>query len=212
MKSNIEIVKDYLAGERPIIQVGYTGEKYEKRAVGEKWTDAKGQEWVQKESGPQKVNRVAEIVREAIGIQKCRCGQDIKWGSKLDRHFFRKTGLCENCLIDYETKLKILNIYDDYERYKLISNELGYLRDARQKIQEIVAFFESDSGDVTMICNAEGFTERWANTNRDRILEDAKKDLELVLKRIEELEGLKVERKQKYLDAAAKYNLETYAK
>ena len=58
MKSNIAIVKDYLAGVRPVAQFGYTGKKYLKRAVGEHWTDAKGIEWVQRESGPERFRRL----------------------------------------------------------------------------------------------------------------------------------------------------------
>ena len=108
MKSNIEIVKDYLAGVRPVTQVGYTGQEYVRRVVGERWIDKSGQEWEQKGCGPQKVNRVANLIREAIGVEKCRCGQEINYGSRADHLFFRKTGLCEACLIDYETKLRVL--------------------------------------------------------------------------------------------------------
>ncbi len=208
MKSNIEIVKDYLAGVRPVIQVGYTGKKYVKRAVGETWTDEKGQEWEQVESGPRKVNRVANIVREAIGVQKCRCGQDIKWGSKRDRLFYNKTGLCEECLIDYETKLRVLGIYPDYETYKMASNELGATKDMKEKIKECIDYFSSDSTDVTMLCNSEGFTERWKTTNKDEIVANAKKDLKEALRRIDALVKIRDEYKKKYEEAAAKFNLE----
>lgn len=208
MKSNIEIVKDYLAGVRPVIQVGYTGKEYVKRAVGERWTDKGGQEWVQRESGPQKVNRTADAVREAIGVQKCRCGQDIKWGSKADRIFYMQTGLCEGCLIDYETKLRILGIYDDYEKYKLASNELGATKDLKAKIRETVKYFESGDTDVTMLCNSEGFMERWKTTNAEQILKDAKNDLKEARRRIAALTRIRDEQKAKYVEACAKYNLE----
>lgn len=211
MKSNIDIVKDYVAGVRPFVQVGYTGKKYVKRAVGERWVDAKGQEWEQKESGPVTVNRVASIVKAAMD-QKCRCGQDIKWGSKLDRIFFSKTGLCENCLIDYETKLRIVGIYPDYERYKVVSNEIGHLNEIRDKLKEFVDYFTNDTGDVTMICNEEGFTERWKNTNKDKILKDAKEDLKKVKRVIAELKKIKKEAKEKYHNGAKKFKLKTYGR
>jgi predicted transposase YbfD/YdcC len=208
MKSNIEIVKDYLAGVRPVIQVGYTGQEYVKRAVGERWTDKTGQEWEQKASGPQKVNRVANIIREAIGVQKCKCGQEIKWGSRADRLFYRKTGLCEGCLIEYETRLRVLGIYGDYEQYKLASNELGATKDMETKILETIKYFESGDTDVKMLCNSEGFTERWKTTNADQILQDAKKDLEEARRRIDALTRIRDEQKAKYVDGATKYNLE----
>lgn len=208
MKSNIEIVKDYLAGERPFIRVGYTGEKYVKRVTGERWTDPKGQEWVQRESGPQKVNRVADIVRAAIGKETCRCGQEVKWGSRADRLFYRKTGLCETCLIDYETKLRILGIYGDYEQYKLASNELGATKDLKEKIKETIKYFESGDTDVKMLCNSEGFTERWKTTNADQILTEAKKDLMEARRRIEALSRIRDECKAKYIESCEKYKLE----
>ena len=211
MKSNIEIVKDYLAGERPFTRFGYTGKKYVKRAVGARWVDANGQEWEQKAGGPVTVNRVASIVKAAMD-QKCKCGQQIKWGTRLDRLFFSKTGLCENCLIDYETKLRIVGVYPDYEKYKVVSNELGHLMEAKVRLQEIVNYFTHNKGDVTMLCNEEGFTERWKNTNKDQILKDAKKDLEGVEVEIAKLVSLKKEFKKKYRDGTKKYKLEVYGK
>jgi len=208
-KSNIDILKDYVAGVRPFIQVGYEGKKVIKRKVGERWTDAKGKEWEQRESGPVTVNRVADIVR-AAKKQFCACGQDIQWGSKLDRKFFNRTGLCENCLITYETKLRILGIYDEYERYKMISNELGFLKEAQEKLKDVVKFFSQDSGDVQMICNSEGFIERWKDVNKDQILLDSTRDLKLAKTKIAALIKLKKEAKKNYITSAAKYKLETY--
>ena len=207
-KSNISIIRDYVAGVRPVIQVGYTGKKYEKRNIGDRWTDLKGIEWEQLASGPRRINRVADIIKKATGNQKCRCGQEIRFGSKADNLFYQKTGLCEGCLIDYETKLRVLGIYNDYENWKLISNEIGAIKDAIGKITETIKFFETNSGDVSLLCNSEGFTERWKNTNHEKILEDAKTDLKLVTTRLETLIPLRDDYKQKYIDASARYNLE----
>jgi hypothetical protein len=208
-KSNISIVRDYLAGVRPITQVGYTGKKYIKRKIGERWTDAKGIEWEQKESGPSRFNRVAELIRETIGLQKCnKCGADVKWGSKHDRLFFRKTGLCEECLINYETKLRILGIYGDYETYKMASNELGATVDLKSKIKETIKYFMAGDTDVTMLCNSEGFTERWKTPNTEEIITNAKKDLEETDRRIDALIKIRDECKEKYINATIKYGLE----
>ena len=133
---------------------------------------------------------------------------EIRWGRRLDNLFYRKTGLCENCLITYETKLRAVGIYDYYERWKMISNKIGMMKDAEDKIKETINFFEADTGDITILCNSEGFTERWKNTNREKILEDAKKDLQMVTEHLEKLIPLRDEYKQKYIENAQKYNLE----
>ena len=210
-KSNIDILKDYVAGVRPFVQVGYTGQQYIKRKVGERWTDNKGVQWVQKESGPQRVNSMADAVREARGIDKCKkCKKEIRWGGRADHILYRKTGLCTDCLVDYETKLRIAGIHVEYEIMKMASNDLGFLKDVKAKISEVLNFFLTDEGDITMLCNSEGFTERWKNTNREQIIKDAKRDLKLVRKRIAFLTKIKAESKKKFLEGAKKYNLETY--
>lgn len=210
MKSNIDIVKDYLAGERPFVQVGYTGNTTKYRKDGEKWTDTKGIEWERKNGQNVRLTKTQGDFIRGLIKQTCKCGQDIRWGSKFDSKFFNRTGLCEKCLIDYETKLRIVGVYEDYERYKLISYELGFIRDAKSKVEEVIKFCSNDAGDVEMICNSEGFIERWKNTNQEQILKDAKNDLKLARKRISALTKAKAVAKKKYEDGAHKYQLETY--
>lgn len=207
-KSNIQIVKDYLAGERPFVQVGYTGKKYIKRKVGDIWEEG-GKTWIQTEHGPQTYSRIGNIVREALN-QKCKCGQEIRWGSRLDELFFRKTGMCENCLVEYETKLRILGIWHNYEMTKLTSNELAAMKDMKSKIEETIKYFNENSGDVQMLCNSEGFTERWKMNDVSKILEDANNDLIEVNVRIEKLTEAKDHFKKLHHEDAHKYNLETY--
>ena len=144
-KSNISVIRDYLNGDRPFIITGYTGKQYVKRKIGTQWTDSKGIRWEQKECGPVRVNRVAEIIREARSKEVCKCGQEIRWGTKQDQIFYRKTGMCANCVIDYENKLHITGIWNEYEKYKLISNELGYLKDMQQKIEDTIKLFSNES-------------------------------------------------------------------
>ncbi len=208
-KSNIDILRDYVAGVRPFTQVGYKGDKDNLRAIGEKWVDASGVEWEQKNGYRTIINRQANIIHAAME-QRCKCGQIIKWGTRLDELFFNKTGLCENCLINYETKLRIIGVYPDYEKYKLLSNELGFLRDAKEKIKEVIKYFSENRGDIEAICNSEGFVERWKNTNRKQILADAKRDLKEVIKRIIAVSKEKEKFQASYVEQASKYKLETY--
>lgn len=211
-KSNIQILRDYVDGVRPFTQVGFVGNKHKYRKEGEKWTDSNGIEWEKKDGQAVRISKTqGDLIREIIKQgQTCKCGQDIRWGSKLDRYFFSRTGLCENCLITYETNLRILGIYEVYERYKLISYELGRLMEAREKIQDVIKFFEENSGDVEMICNSEGFIERWKNTNISQIKEDATKDLQVANDRIEKMIKIKEEAKQLYIDSVKPYNIESY--
>jgi len=209
-KSNIDILKDYVAGVRPFVQVGYIGNKNKYRKEGTRWKDSDGIEWERKNGRNVRLTKTqGDFVRELIK-QTCKCGMDIKWGDKMDKKFFYRTGLCADCLIDYETKLRIVGVYPDYERYKVISYELGFIKEARDKVLEVIKYFEENSGDMEMICNSEGFIERWKNTNGTEILENAKKDLALAKKRIALVTKAKNEAKKKYIAGAKKYKLETY--
>jgi len=213
-KKNIDIVKDYLEGVRPFIQVGYTGEANKYRKDGEKWTDKDGIEWERKDGKNVRLTKTqGEIIREAIGkgLDCKKCGLKYKWAGKSDLKFLTRTGLCEDCLIEYETKLRILGIYPDYEKYKLLSYELGSLKTAKQHITSAIEFFSKTSGDVTMLCNSDGFIERWKNTNQEKIVEEATKELDIIDKRISEVIQLLEESKEKYKVAAKAYNLDCYA-
>lgn len=209
-KSNIDILKDYVAGVRPFIQVGFTGAKGKYRKEGDKWKDKDGIEWERKDGKTIRLTKTqGELIREMLN-DKCKCGQVIRWGTKHDRYFYGRTGMCANCLIDYETKLRIVGVYPHYEQYKLLSYEIGTLKDAVQQITGAIKFFSESTGDVTMLCNSDGFTERWKNTNQDKILADAKLELEAVKKRLVEITKIKEDARKKYKAGTKKHKLEYY--
>lgn len=209
-KSNIDILKDYVSGVRPFVQVGFTGEKNKYRKDGDKWKDKDGVEWERKNGSNVRLTKTqGDIIRDLIR-QKCKCGQVIAWGSKLDQKLFNRTGLCSECLIKYETGLRILGIYDDYEKYKLVSYELGRLKEGKEKIKDAINFFSQGNNDIQMICNSEGFIERWKTNDHKEILANAKRDLKLVKQRITEITKIRDEAKKLYLAGAKKYKLEVY--
>lgn len=187
-KSNIDIVKNYLDGIRPFTTIGYTGEINKYKKEGETWIDSNGIEWQRKSGRNVKLTKSqADIIREAIGNQKCKCGLEIKWGNKFDRLFFAKTGMCQDCLVDYEHKLRMIGIYEAYEKYKILSNEIGFFKDAIQKIKETIKFFSQEDTSIEVLCNSEGFLEKFHGTNKDKILKDAKEDLIAVRKHLKEI-------------------------
>lgn len=214
-KSNINIVKDYLSGERPFVQVGYTGNANTYKKEGETWTDTQGIEWKREKGRNVRLTKTqGDIIREAIGtgLNCKKCGLQYKWGSKHDAKFLRRTGLCSDCLIDYETQLRILGIYEMYEQYHLASHELGFLKEAREKIKETLAYFEDTGGDIVKLAENEFDDEiRWKNTNKDKIVADATADLTKVEGLIATgslvTEGLK----KQYYETMDKHKIEKYA-
>jgi hypothetical protein len=209
-KSNISIIKDYINGISPCPTFGYNGDKNKYRRNGDRWKDKDGIEWERIDGKNIRLTKSqGDLIRELLN-DKCKCGQIIRWGTKQDLYFYSRTGMCSDCLINYETKLRVLGVYPDYEQYKLLSYEEGTLKDALQQIDGAIKFFSETTGDVAMLCNSDGFTERWKNTNQEKILSDAKVEREAVEKRLIEVIKMKEEAKLRYKTGVEKYKLEFY--
>jgi hypothetical protein len=190
MKKNIDIVRDYLNGERPVIQVGYRGDmdKYIIRKVGERWTDSSGKEWEQKDYGPVAVTRVSDIIREEMNEKCVCCKKEIRWGTRQDRKMYYRTKKCLDCVVEEETQLKIKGKYKLYETKKLLENELSYLNDIRQKLKESKDYLESEDSKTLTWANSTGMVEEWSNEARGELLENVKKDFVTCLKKIKAAE------------------------
>lgn len=174
-KSNIEIIKSYVNNERPFVTVGYVPPNIQ-RKEGEVWTDNDGKKWTQKNGYKSPVHEQTELIRTQIQ-QKCKCGQNIKYGTRLDEKFFWKTGKCFDCIIKEETRLRILGVFPQYENYKLISNYLGNLEDIKRQIQDSIRYLKNEDGELKIVCNSEGFLEKFTGLNTTELLIAARKDL-----------------------------------
>lgn len=185
---NTDIIKSYLAGERPYVKVGYTGDKdkFIIRKVGETWTDSDGREWIEKESGPQTVTRVMDIVRAEMNEKCTCCKREIRWGTKHDRKMYFKTKKCFDCLIEEETQLRIKGQFKLYETKKLLENELSYLTDIKQKLKESKEYLASEGSKKLTYVNSNGFVEEWDNNVRAELTVSVEKDLKTCLKKIKD--------------------------
>jgi hypothetical protein len=183
---NTDIIKSYLAGERPYVKVGYTGDKdkYIIRKVGETWTDSAGKQWIEKESGPQTVTRVMDIIREEVNDKCTCCGMEIRWGKKRVYKMFYKTKKCFDCLIEEETQLRVKGQFKLYETKKLLENEISYLNDIRQKLKESKEYLASDASKTLTYVNSNGLVEEWDNVSRQELTESIEKDFKTCLKKI----------------------------
>lgn len=208
--SNMDIVRAYAHGERPFITVGYITPTI-KRKIGDQWEDTRGIMWEQKNGYKIRVNPQADLIKKIIK-QKCRkCGMDIERGNKYDRLFFVKTGMCYECLTNYETSLRIVGIFDVYEQCKLLANEIGFFKDVKAKLKETVEFFNKEDTSVEVLCNSEGFREKFHGTNKDKILKDAKKDLTAVRRHLTEIILKMKKAREEFKQKATEFKIETYA-
>ena len=174
-KSNIDIVRGYLSGERPFTQVGWT-EDLSKRKEGEQWVDAKGRHWVKRSGYKKRTNKPGKVDVETTRLLCIMCERDMKWGNYLDDKIYRKTGRCYDCNSVFESKLKIEGKFDDYETIKVLKNQRGFCLDLKSKLEETIHHLTTSTDDI-MYINEDGSEEVWKDTTRLTVLEDASKDL-----------------------------------
>lgn len=179
-KSNLDIVKSYLSGERAFVQVGYDPNlNNSKRKEGEEWEDGQGNKWIWKNGSKRKVSKLANIKIE----QRCSiCEADMKFGNYLDDRFYPKTGKCYDCTISFDSKLKVLGVYADYERYKIYNSLLSEMKDFKKNIIESIEYLEKNKDNKLQFFNDDGSQEFWTDdTDKvQKVLSDLKKDLQNV--------------------------------
>ena len=212
--SNLETIRRWVSGEKTDIKIfNNSPEKDKYREEGEEWK-IKGVKYKKQNGVAVRITKTqGDIIREAIGNGlDCKiCGAKYKFVGEKDRKFLGRNGMCMDCTIDYETKLRIIGAWDSYEKYKLSSYALGDLKNNREKLVEIVNYFTNNRGDVTLpSSDGIGNDAVWKNTNRVQILKDSTEDLQKVETLITEIEKVKKTNKKLYVQKCKEFKLKPY--
>ena len=96
-----------------------------------------------------------------------------------------KTGMCLECLTDYETQLRLKGVYKEYEQNKLLQNQLSYLKDIKQKLEEAKEYAAKNT--FTFV-NSNGLVEEWDNVARGQLLKNLEVDYKACLKAVKDTE------------------------
>lgn len=186
-KSNLAIVRDYLDGNRPFIQVGYTTDsEFADKKEGEIWIDVNNKKWIKKNGTKRAINNVNSSIIQATKRHCKDCNMDIRWGNRYDEIFFNKTGMCQECITKFESKLRVEGKYDDYEQKKLLQNQLSQAKEFRIKVQESFDFVSTH--EKISFPNGDGTLDVWTIERKENILKDLKKDLKKIDKQIIKIE------------------------
>lgn len=184
-KSNLSIINDYANGIRPFTQFGYEGEqkKVSDREVGEIWEDSNGKSWIKTEYGVRSHNPKAELIKEELDkMWICsRTGKNLKWShTKYDKIALQKTGMCFDALIEYETELRVKGLFKDYERKKILQNQVAFLEDMKKKLRESYNYTKEHK--TFEYVNSNGTVDVWENDVREELMKDIVKDYWNVLR------------------------------
>ena len=155
-------VKKLIAGQHESqqkVQVGYTEENKEdntSRKIGNKWFDEDGNEWEQRNGYKIKLGKEwQQELHEYLNTfpncpnETCTCSMP----KKLDEKMKRIHGMCFDCVIDMEHKIRLEGKWDEYEKRKVKQNALAWLVDAERDKNSIASElsrmeFTNDFGDI----------------------------------------------------------------
>jgi chaperonin cofactor prefoldin len=207
-KSNLEIVQDYLDGNRPFIQVGYTDDiNNATRKEGEEWEDSQGRKWIWKNGSKRRVPKKVIIDNKCI----CKhCNADIRWGNYLDNQVWPKTHLCYDCFTKNETQMKLEGTWEFYDQIRELKNERSVLTDYKTKFDETLKWCVEKENKPLEFINEDGSIEKWEGENGiEKIKQDVEKDLEFINARLLEIDKSISNLEKDYESAKSKRNNKT---
>jgi len=180
--SSIQDVKSILAGtheEQNKLQFGYVPSEEPKvtRIVGEKWFDVDGNEWEQKEGYSVKLGKQwqQELHSYLNTFTNCRrevCTCTIP--KRLDEKMKAIHGMCFDCVVEMEHKIKLEKKWGEYEKEKIRQNSLSWLKEA-EKDKNLIA----EELSKVEFANSFGDAEKWnTGVTKEQILQKIEDEFE----------------------------------
>lgn len=184
---NVEAVHQMLSGEHKTQQkttIGFTGTDGKNQATrkpGEIWEekDSTGKHicwWELTESGTKvKYNVHPDIAKSMHELRRYlntfpNCPKDVctcSNPSNLDKKFKRATGMCEDCTVTMETRLKIRGEFDEYAKTRMRENAVKFFQDANVEIEKFKVTLQK----TEFLSGENGEIETWNFDNVDEVIQ-----------------------------------------
>lgn len=175
-------VKQLLKGEhvsQTSVQVGYNGEVEEKitRKVGDRWKDADGNEWEQKEGysiklGKEWQQELHTYLNSFPNCPKETCTCTLP--KRMDEKMKKIHGMCFDCVIDMEHKIRLEGKWDEYEKQKMKENALAWLEEA-ERDKNLIA----EELSKLEFANSFGDSEKWnTGVTKEQILQKIEEEFQ----------------------------------
>ena len=149
-------------GEKSTLGVGYekTQEFHEE---GDIW-EVDGRKWTIKSGIKQNITKLDKAKKAVVMPLFCPCCSNLM-KNQNDKLFYIQYNRCFNCQIDFETEIKILGLWDEYEK-NIINSDLDcVIKDYNVWMDEIInnsnESYITESGDI----------EKWVGSTKKKLLE-----------------------------------------
>lgn len=165
-------------GERSKTQTGFT-KKEEKYIEGDIW-ELNGKKWTIKNGIKQTITKL-DSIKELIKFPlKCpNCNKAMKFNS-YNKKMYTIHNQCFDCVIKYETKLKLECKFDEYEKNLLNLNRNSHLDEFEFILNEYAKStnetYMTEQGDVERFIGG-GVDNEWIEVMRDYIKEEKSKTI-----------------------------------
>lgn len=168
------ITKDYSA--KTTTQIGYTKE-YVEYKEGDVWEE-NGKQWTIKNGIKQTVTKLDAVRKQVIMPLNCpQCKTPMK--NRLDKTMYPIHSMCFDCVIKYETKLKIEG---KFEEYQLNINKQGLAYHLKE-MENVLLDLLMNSNEESFVTEG-GDIETWKGN--DVLRQAAIKDLQEYIQKIKD--------------------------
>jgi hypothetical protein len=139
------------AGDKTGVQVGYTTD-YVERKEGDVWEE-RGKKWTIKNGIKQTVTRFDAIKKQIFTPITCpNCNKPMTKGH-FDKYMFKIHQKCSDCVIDYETKLKVRGEYKEYEQNMIKQGVTYHIKEMENVLLELLMgqsgeSYVTEAGDI----------------------------------------------------------------
>jgi hypothetical protein len=139
------------SGDKTGVQVGYTAD-YVERKEGDVWEE-RGKKWTIKNGIKQTVTRFDAIKKQIFTPISCpNCNKPMTKGH-FDKYMFKIHQKCSDCVIDYETKLKVKGEYKEYEQNMIKQGVAYHIKEMENVLLELLMnqsgeSYVTEAGDI----------------------------------------------------------------
>jgi len=162
-------------GERTTTGVGYEKQK-DFHEEGDVW-EVDGRQWTIKNGIKQNLTKLDKAKKEVTLPLFCPCCSSLM-KHKYDKLFYIQYKRCFNCQIDFETEIRKLGLWEEYEKNIINSDIEHMITDYGTWMDEVIngsnESFITEAGDV----------EKWVGSSKNKLLENKEETIKY-------LQGLK---------------------
>ena len=150
-------------GERTTTGVGYEKQK-DFHEEGDVW-EVDGRQWTIKNGIKQNITKLDKAKKEVTLPLFCPCCSNLM-KHKYDKLFYIQHKRCFNCQIDFETEIRKLGLWEEYEKNIINSDIEHVITDYSVWMDEVIngsnESFITEAGDV----------EKWVGSSKNKLLEN----------------------------------------